>query len=472
MIASVALSVASLFAGAASFNPYMDYCAHPPLPQRASFPGPLPADMLASKGLELAGVNVILRHGPRNAIHDPNACMNSELAKQIGSRCHVTERYSVGISNASFVTPGVLSAMPLVEEFHDGKRDEDCGPAQLLDDAIPIFESLAAAMRSAYFTQLKRPPTLDDTFLYSTDLPRTRGTVFLMQQYLFGASAGMTSKTINTRPIDEDAWAHRAPCPRAEEALKNYVAAGDGEPEGYKSFAKLWESSFGKPWVDSCHDPLLVANCTGVLPDAMRAMLPTITRMHYSRVREKYERTKEWATLLVAPAWLEFIDMASRMLSEDNYTLALWGTHDTVVIPLLMALDAWDGLWPHYGEVTMLEVYRSKSRKGYVRLLRRGRPVDIPSCKQGPLGLCELDKFLPDSLAKQRDKRIRHNLCQAPAINDMAASTSTMDKTMGLSPLMTLVSLLIAFSGGFLLGRGRQRSSLNNASMNASPLLA
>jgi hypothetical protein len=77
--------------------------------------------------------------------------------------------------------------------------------------------------------------------------------------------------------------------------------------------------------------------------------------------------------------------------------LALFGVHDTTLIALLAALDAWDGAWPPFAAALVLEVLEVHNPAGgfhdqfAVRALWQGRPLRLRGC---PDELCPVSRLV------------------------------------------------------------------------------
>jgi len=482
---------------------FRDVCAHPPEPQRAAAPGPLDEKTLEEHGLEFVALNVVFRHGARSVMHSPYDCFPKQFADSIISDCGVhTGNMLDWLANETAKRKEVAGTPPLVKKYHGdyGTYGEasasSCGPAQLLDEAVDQFEALGGALRGAYFGRLPEEPSLDSTWLYSTDTDRTIASTYLLQHFLFsGSKAGsrpLRTAELQTRSQDSDAWARRVPCPAAEKAVEE-ASEQAGTPDDFLGpLKKRWLAKFGKPFSQDCHDPVLVANCSGKLPaDALSgedSLLAEVVVANFLHAKAKYLDAKEAWTSLVGPALLELQDLARRQAEgKERKALALWATHDTVILPMLVSLGVWDGVWPQYTEAILLEVYREKANggKAWVRLLRRGEPLEVPSCHPlGPGGLCDLEHLLPKEVARLRDLPVREQLCTgggdgvaSPSSVAMGVAEVPSKDSMSLMPSVgrlagLLMTIVTAFGGGAVVGRRFGRDDRRRADDSAfAPLL-
>jgi hypothetical protein len=74
----------------------------------------------------------------------------------------------------------------------------------------------------------------------------------------------------------------------------------------------------------------------------------------------------EYAKFAMAPLWAEImaningiIDEQDTICCPERHTvkLALFSGHDTTLIPLLASLNAWDGIWPAYASMMLIEIH-------------------------------------------------------------------------------------------------------------------
>ncbi|XP_063275433.1 lysophosphatidic acid phosphatase type 6 isoform X2 [Prinia subflava] len=78
--------------------------------------------------------------------------------------------------------------------------------------------------------------------------------------------------------------------------------------------------------------------------------------------------------------------------AEKARKLFLYATHDSTLIPLLLALGTFNHKWPPYAADVTLELYQHRrSREWFVRMSYRGEEQVVKGCKAG---LCPLEEFL------------------------------------------------------------------------------
>ncbi|KAM6310027.1 lysophosphatidic acid phosphatase type 6 [Aegotheles albertisi] len=78
--------------------------------------------------------------------------------------------------------------------------------------------------------------------------------------------------------------------------------------------------------------------------------------------------------------------------AEKARKLILYASHDTTLLPLLVALGTFDHKWPPYAADVTLELYQHRqSREWFVRMSYRGEEQVVRGCRAG---LCPLKEFL------------------------------------------------------------------------------
>ncbi|XP_009072674.1 PREDICTED: lysophosphatidic acid phosphatase type 6 [Acanthisitta chloris] len=78
--------------------------------------------------------------------------------------------------------------------------------------------------------------------------------------------------------------------------------------------------------------------------------------------------------------------------AEKARKLILYASHDSTLIPLLVALGTFDNKWPPYAADVTLELYQHRqSKEWFVRMSYRGEEQVVKGCRAG---LCPLEEFL------------------------------------------------------------------------------
>ncbi|KAM7031321.1 lysophosphatidic acid phosphatase type 6 [Passerculus sandwichensis] len=78
--------------------------------------------------------------------------------------------------------------------------------------------------------------------------------------------------------------------------------------------------------------------------------------------------------------------------AEKARKLFLYASHDSTLIPLLLALGTFDNKWPPYAADVALELYQHRrTKEWFVRMTYQGEEKVVKGCKTG---LCPLEEFL------------------------------------------------------------------------------
>ncbi|XP_014109007.1 PREDICTED: lysophosphatidic acid phosphatase type 6 isoform X1 [Pseudopodoces humilis] len=95
--------------------------------------------------------------------------------------------------------------------------------------------------------------------------------------------------------------------------------------------------------------------------------------------------------------------------AEKARKLFLYASHDSTLIPLLLALGTFDNKWPPYASDVILELYQHRrSKEWFVRVSYRGEEQVIKGCKAG---LCPLEEFLEVLSQYSLTPKEYNNLC-------------------------------------------------------------
>ncbi|CAE7245660.1 Acp6 [Symbiodinium natans] len=434
---------------------FSDYCGRAAA-LASMLPGPLDA---LSSDLDFVGMQVILRHGARTTACDLS-CVHPIRSPSNLSSCHLKPMGGVDWSEGSAAIP---------KQYHNTYGTEPalestCVKGQLLDEAVDQFRALADKLTQSYLSKLPQKEELRSKVqLFSVDVERMMASLILLQHFLFGASsAGLV---VETQPADIDPWHMSATCPRGQQAKARKSAVAMENARRHPDFLAKWRSLAGAEFTHDTWDCLEVALCTNQsflqLPPQLQPdsdLFHEALKISAAMVQASYLQDVFEYTLLAAPALLEMRDYAEKQALGKVPPLSLRVVGDTMIVPLLLGLQAWDGAWPHYAEALVLEVYRSKEpvRKTKVRLLRRGEAV-LACQEDGHRGLCAIEDLLPQNIVQLQDPVRYAHQCELDAKEPVVLKAG--------EPVMQVLSsggvaLLIALA--FLAGHchGRRSSDL------------
>ncbi|NXG74282.1 PPA6 phosphatase, partial [Baryphthengus martii] len=106
--------------------------------------------------------------------------------------------------------------------------------------------------------------------------------------------------------------------------------------------------------------------------------------------------------------------------AEKARKLILYASHDTTLIPLLMALGTFDRKWPPYSADVIMELYQHRqSKEWFVRISYRGEEQVVKGCRAG---LCPLEEFLEVLSQYSVSPEEYNNLCSQMEENQQTES--------------------------------------------------
>jgi hypothetical protein len=256
--------------------------------------------------------------------------------------------------------------------------------------------------------------------------------MYLLVSYLF-PDAGVQELHLKARAVD--AWAGSPNCPemlKARSAIEETASLPiiPGDPNNHDSvMAQFWAEVTGVNFHPiKAKDCLTQAACTpnSLPPGFTKELFDWAMYKSLKAQQMKYGSKPVVSKVLGSPVLFDLQDMfdAQTKKHRANSTprLALYSTHDTTIIQLLVALDLWDGTWPTYAEALILEAYQVNTSSGKVqasfRLLRRGKPIAIPAC--GGSTICPAEILAGFGIPSLRDPVTMNTYCQGDTLSDTA----------------------------------------------------
>lgn len=126
----------------------------------------------------------------------------------------------------------------------------------------------------------------------------------------------------------------------------------------------------------------------------------------------------EYSKLGMGPLWAEITDNLHAILDNKSYKkLALFSGHDTTLMPLLATIDVFDGTWPPYASMVILEVHRLNLQdetfsSGHAfRLLYNGKVITdrLIECDTELCDLAVLTNRVASFATRQWNCTLQHN---------------------------------------------------------------
>jgi len=121
-----------------------------------------------------------------------------------------------------------------------------------------------------------------------------------------------------------------------------------------------------------------VPSCVNVMKDSIDKNATTM--MHNAVAGQVPEMEDTVSRLGVGRLIWEMGEQMKRRINEgfmDGKKMVLYSAHDTTLSVLMSALGIWDETWPPFGADIRLELWQSKSKNHFVRILYNGKPVCI-----------------------------------------------------------------------------------------------
>jgi acid phosphatase len=93
-----------------------------------------------------------------------------------------------------------------------------------------------------------------------------------------------------------------------------------------------------------------------------------------------YPSRLEYSKVGIGLFFKDYLDVFQNVRTDPNNTLSfvLYSAHDTTIMPILNALNIWDGLWPTFASFIVTEYYEGPTPQ--IRITYNGKPLKIPQC--------------------------------------------------------------------------------------------
>jgi hypothetical protein len=368
-------------------------------------------------GAKLVGLQVLFRHGARIPTSPLKQCFNVP---------NFSMEFDCGIRKTFQEVGDNIENNVKLEAVYP-KFTGRCGTGRIQDEAKGQFEELAKALREHYdFDALNI--VAEKTWLRADEIPRTQASMYLLVNKLF---PGKGVLKLNVKPEQIDAWSGNPNCPQMKKARDSIADTADlpiipGNlvlDSREHSMATLYTQvtgTFFRPV--STKDCLTEAVCTpqALPPGFTKELFEWAMNKSIHAEQTKYNARPDISQVMSAEVMFDLQDTFNAQVRKDGRRappLALYSTHDTTLISLLVSIGLWDGKWPTYAEAIIIEAYQKVGKngeeEGYFRLLRAGRPLQIPAC--GGRTICPARIFASFGMPTLRNPDQMALYCQGEA---------------------------------------------------------
>jgi hypothetical protein len=255
--------------------------------------------------------------------------------------------------------------------------------------------------------------------------------MYLLLSHLF-PDAGVMKMHVMPQAVDH--WTGHPDCPEMLKAQSALAQSAElpiipGNPDNHDSMmSQLWTQVTGTIFRPiSAKDCLTEAVCTPQpLPKGFtRELFDWAMYKSLKAQQMKYAAKPVVSKVLASRVLFDLQDTFRSQTDKDRQApaapLTLVSSHDTTLIQLLVAMDLWDGQWPTYAETIILEAYQATSAgkvENFFRLLRRGKPLEIPAC--GGSSICPADVLYKLGMPMLRDPDQMDMYCLGQLASDMS----------------------------------------------------
>lgn len=343
-------------------------------------------------------VQVIIRHGARTPVVAECPLSNSEWTCSFTSSERPNFAPGSSLYNKMWINgrnfypgscgKGVLTSLGYNQQIQNG-----------------VFLRNLYISNSSFLPDTINANTFNDKFyVRSTDVPRTflSGESLLTGLYPPEKRDGDFSININTMDqATENLVANGYVCPRVsymENLFKNSalyknhtmmvtlplqkrIATVLGLTSEQISIASLFDC-----WIsDICHGYAIPKAITNeLLMEVIRE-----GEWQYGQMYQ-YPNRYDWVKPGIGTFMKEYLHVIQNARNDPSSPLqfVLYSAHDTTIMPVLVALNAWNNLWPTFASHIITEYYEGPNPS--VRILYNGKPITLPDCGQV---FCPYDKF-------------------------------------------------------------------------------
>jgi len=376
----------------------------------------IPPPPAADSGFELAQVFAFLRHGDRN-VCEKNTCW-SKSAEQL-KKCRVGD---VSVPSSKRFAANFFKKLK-----NDLEGVENCGIGQLTTYGFRQHMRNGKILRKAYNGFISEQFEHEELYVRSTDYSRTISSTQGLLVGLFDDESALPMHFEHAFDIHVENRTHGIILPNHHifpilksldaEALEGkssnefsrmrrqellYQLEMISELSGKKLHLQNFTDFFDCLNVNHCNNRTIPVN--EVVLRKLNEVTPWKYQVMFSNP-SPVEYGKYAAGPLLAAARNEILGKITGAKAVKKLYILMG--HDTgPMMPLLSALQIWDGRWPAYASSIMIELYENKIKENSfaVRVVYDGEEMHVPGCSSVMCDWIEFDSvlgaLLPPSIAE------------------------------------------------------------------------
>ncbi|XP_064645476.1 lysophosphatidic acid phosphatase type 6-like [Lineus longissimus] len=269
---------------------------------------------------------------------------------------------------------------------------------------------LGVECRKRYLEERQLVPDVykrEYVYAQSTNIMRTIESTRCVIAGLFGAESfdesGAVAEIVVSKDTDEILYPNFRMC----DVLVEIAKRGRSALSKIKGERKLRKQCMDKLGItDSAHtsqllalirDEILCRQAHGLpIQENLQKLVPQILDFGeevcmLSTVGVK-EDLEKYLLLAVGPLFHMILENMDKVFHNNNSPakINLYGVHDTTIIPMLLAMKAYDGAWPDYAANIKFELYEDCLGDHWVRILHCDKEITLPNCENS---VCRYEQF-------------------------------------------------------------------------------
>ena len=371
-------------------------------------------------GAKLVGVTVAVRHGDRSAIHlIPGSVLDPVF------NCSDFPKWP---KNVHVVSEETAKPLPDREQTSATNKHHSCLPGQLTSLGMQQLRNLGSFMKEAYQNDID---VAKPFYARSTDYSRTLlSAAAFLSGYSDGENilrvyededkelmhgVGLRGQSAGSNQLAKDSSGERilqGTCSRAAQLGKVQMAKYAKPGHLASELAALFGPSAAEKGITDLGDAIHASACHQLpLPCGNGGCLTYKAAAEVLNAADRFYCTRfsgsEGGKVASRVSMYPFLHVVSGGLQaaadgESNFQMRFYFGHDTVIAPLLAALDAFDCKWPPYASRVAFELWLTEAKEHHVCHPYPLTPY--PHCT----GACPLQRPLRDTSGPrlQREERM------------------------------------------------------------------